>query len=141
MAGKRPDLPPPGTKRGRQGLISRKPERGLGVEADETHELASEVSHRGEDIARDDFRLDLRKPDLDLVKPAGIGRGVVDSDGGVLRKKCKDFLGLVRTEVIGNDVDLRLGGLTVEDLGQTVETVLMQVRNSGFGVAGLRLWL
>jgi hypothetical protein len=62
--------------------------------------------------------LDFRKPDLDLVKPAGIDRSVMDSDGGVLCKKCKDLLGLVGTKVIGNDVDLTLGGLTVDDLYQ-----------------------
>jgi len=37
----------------------------------------------------------------------------MDADVVVLRKKFKDLLGLVRTEVIGNHVDLTLGGLTV----------------------------
>ena len=42
----------------------------------------------------------------------------MDSDSGVLCKKCKDLFGLVGTKVIGNDVDLTLGGLTVDDLYQ-----------------------
>jgi hypothetical protein len=45
----------------------------------------------------------------------------MNSDGGVLRKKCEDLLGLVRTEIIGNDVDLTLGRLTVEDLCQEID--------------------
>jgi hypothetical protein len=76
--------------------------------------------------------LDLRKPDLDLVKPAGIGRSVMNSDGGVLSKKCKDLLGLVRTEVVGNDVDLTLGGLTVEDLCQEIDKLLTGMPSGGF---------
>ena len=36
----------------------------------------------------------------------------MDSHGGVCLKKFENLLGLVRTEVIGNDVDLALCGLT-----------------------------
>ena len=82
--------------------------------------------------ARNHATPDLRKPDLDLVKPAGIGRSVMDSEGGVLRKKFKDLLGLVRTEVIGNDVDLTLGGLTVHYLGQKIDKLLAGMPGGGF---------
>jgi hypothetical protein len=34
----------------------------------------------------------------------------MDSDGEIRLKKFKDFLSLVRTQVISNDVDLRLAG-------------------------------
>ena len=72
----------------------------LVVVSDVAHELACEVLNRSEDTARNYVTLDLGKPDLDLVKPAGIGRSVMNSDGGVLRKKFKDLLGLVRTEAL-----------------------------------------
>jgi hypothetical protein len=50
------------------------------------------------------------------LSQSGIGRSVMNSDGGVLCKKFKGLLGLVGTEVIVNDVDLTLGGLTFQDL-------------------------
>ena len=59
----------------------------LVVVSDVAHELACEVLNRSEDTARNYVTMDLGKPDLDLVKPAGIGRSVMNSDGGVLRKK------------------------------------------------------
>jgi hypothetical protein len=43
-----------------------------------TGQLAAEVDCRIEDSASDDIALDFGKPDLDLIEPTGIGRGVVD---------------------------------------------------------------
>ena len=96
----------------------------LVVVSDVAHQLAREIFDGSEDTAGNNVTLDLRKPDLDLVKPAGVGRGVMDSDGGVRRKKFKDFFGFVRAEIVGNDVDLAIGGLTVHDLGQEIDKLL-----------------
>ena len=90
------------------------------------------ISYRGEDTAQNHVTLDLGEPDLHLVKPAGIGRSVVDSHRGVRRKKFKNFLSLVRTQVIGNDVDLALGGLTVDDLCKEIHELDTGVTRAGF---------
>jgi len=45
----------------------------------------------------------------------------MDPDGGVCRKKFKNFLGLVRTQIIGNDVDLALCGLTPHYLCKEID--------------------
>jgi hypothetical protein len=52
------------------------PDRGCSfvIVSDVAHELAREISYRGEDTARNHVTLDLGEPDLYLVKPAGIGR-------------------------------------------------------------------
>ena len=34
----------------------------------------------------------------------------MDSDGGIRRKKFKNFLSFLRTQIISNDVDFALGG-------------------------------
>ena len=51
--------------------------------ADVAHQLARQVFDRGEDSARDDITLDFGKPQFDLVKPRGIGRGVMQVELGV----------------------------------------------------------
>ena len=48
--------------------------RGLVVVADVTHELAREILYRSEDTSGNNVTLNLREPNFDLVKPAGVGR-------------------------------------------------------------------
>jgi hypothetical protein len=60
------------------------------------HQLAGEILYRSEDTSGNNVTLNLREPNFDLVKPAGVGRGIVDPNCGVSLKKFKDFLGLVR---------------------------------------------
>src|SRR5260370_41761367 len=67
--------------------------RGLIVVADVTHELASEILYGGEDTSRNNVALNLGKPNLDLIEPAGIGRGVMDANGRISLKEFKNFLG------------------------------------------------
>ena len=69
------------------------------------HQLAREILYRSEDTSGNNVTLNLREPNFDLVKPAGVGRGVVDPNRGVSLKKFKDFLGLVRTQIVGDYVD------------------------------------
>ena len=57
--------------------------RGLVVVADVTHELARKIFYRSEDPSGNHITLNLGKPNFDLVKPTGVGRGVVDPNRAV----------------------------------------------------------
>src|SRR5205809_8146915 len=59
------------------------------VRPDVLQELAPQVRDGGEDPARKEIPLDLRKPELDLVEPRGVGRRVVDGDA---RMRCQPDL-------------------------------------------------
>jgi hypothetical protein len=50
------------------------------VATDLADEFASEIFDRDEDAASDDITLDFGKPDLNLVKPGGVGRCVMDAN-------------------------------------------------------------
>ena len=56
----------------------------------------------------------------------------MDSHSGVRRKKRKDLLGFVGTEVIGDDVDLSFGGLTLYYLCQELDELLAGMPCGGF---------
>ena len=60
------------------------------------HQLAREILYRSEDTSGNNVTLNLGEPNFDLVKPTGVGRGIVDPNRGVSLKKFKDFLCLVR---------------------------------------------
>ena len=60
------------------------------------HQLAGEILYRSEDTSGNNVTLNLGEPNFDLVKPTGVGRGIVDPNRGVSLKKFKDFLRLVR---------------------------------------------
>jgi hypothetical protein len=85
------------------------------------HQLAGEILYRSEDTSGNNVTLNLREPNFDLVKPAGVGRGIVDPNRRVSLKKFKDFLGLVRTQIVGNYVDLTTCRLAIHNLGQKIE--------------------
>ena len=51
---------------------------GFVVLPDVTDQLSGEVGCRSEDSASNNVALDFGKPDLDLIEPTGVGRGVVD---------------------------------------------------------------
>ena len=53
-----------------------------------------EVLHRGEDTACNDIALDLGEPDLYLVKPAGVGRSVMDPNRRVSFQEFENGFGL-----------------------------------------------
>ena len=59
------------------------------------HQLAREILDRSEDPSGNNVTLNLGEPNFDLVKPTGVGRGIVDPNRGVSLQKCKDFLRLV----------------------------------------------
>lgn len=113
--------------------------RGLVVVADVTHELASEILYGGEDTSRNNVALNLGKPNLDLIEPAGIGRGVMDANGRISLKEFKNFLGFVGTQVVGNHVDFATCWLTTYDLRKEVDELATGMAHAGFGqhLAGL----
>src|SRR5258708_12578193 len=97
--------------------------RGLIVVADVTHELASEILYGGEDTSRNNVALNLGKPNLDLIEPAGIGRGVMDANGRISLKEFKNFLGFVGTQVIANPLAFPTPWLPTSHLPTDVATL------------------
>src|SRR6266853_5099542 len=66
--------------------ILKSPAEGCGgfvVLLDVTDQLSGEVGRRSEDSPSDDIALDFGKPDLDLIEPTRIGRGVMDPYGWI----------------------------------------------------------
>src|SRR5213596_1367556 len=76
------------------------------VRPDVLQELAPQVRDGGEDPARKEIPLDLRKPELDLVEPRGVGRRVVDGDARMRCQPDLHALRLVGREVVANEVNL-----------------------------------
>jgi hypothetical protein len=106
--------------------------RGLVVAADVTHELARKVFDRSEDTSGNHVMLNLGKPNFDLVKPTGVGRGVVDPNRAVSLQKCKDFLRLVRAQIVGDDMDLTTCRLALYDLRKEIDELGAGVACAGF---------
>ena len=96
------------------------------------HQLAREILYRSEDSSGNNVTLNLGEPNFDLIKPTGVGRGIVDPNRGVCLKKFKDFLGFVRTQIVGNYVDLATWRLAIHDLGQKIDKLRAGVAGTGF---------
>ena len=86
--------------------------------ADVAHDLAVEVGLGFEDAACNEVSLDLREPDLDLIKPRGIGRGVVELDVGMGAQKMVNGGSFMSRKVVGDDVNLGFNGLSCDHLGE-----------------------
>jgi hypothetical protein len=106
--------------------------RGLVVVADVTHELACKVFDRSEDTSGNHVTLNLGKPNFDLVKPTGVGRGVVNPNCAVSLQKFKDFLRLVRAQIVGDDMDLTTCRLALYDLRKEIDELGAGVACAGF---------
>ena len=88
---------------------------GFVVLPDVTDQLSGEVGCRSEDSASDDIALDFGKPDLDLIEPTGIGRGVVDPNRWIGLEELENMLGFMCAQVVGDDVNLSAVGLAGDD--------------------------
>ena len=100
------------------GVLVRPPE-GVAipvVESDVTHQLAPQIGRRGEDPAGNEIALDFAEPDLHLVEPRAVGRRVVDLDRRVGCEPVPDRPGLMRREIVADEVDLPPSWLGREDL-------------------------
>jgi hypothetical protein len=89
---------------------------GFVIVANVAHQLAREIRNGSEDTSRNNLALNLGKPNFHLVEPAGVGWGVVDADSRVGFEEFRNPLGLVRTQVIDNNVDFATRRLTGHDL-------------------------
>src|SRR5260221_1850390 len=89
---------------------------GLVVLLDVTDQLSGEVGGRSEDSPSDDIALNFGKPDLDLIEPTGIGRGVMDPYGWIGLEGLGNILGFMCAQVIVHAVHLSALKLAGNDL-------------------------
>src|SRR5258705_8420266 len=94
---------------------------GFVVLLDVADQLSGEISCRSEDPASDDIALDFGKPDLDLIEPTGIGRGVMDPYGWMGLEELEKILGFLCNQVAGYDMNLSTLRLAGDDLAQKVD--------------------
>ena len=105
---------------------------GFVVLLDVTDQLSGEVVGRGEDSPSDDIALNFGKPDLDLIEPTGIGRGVMDPHRWIGLEELENILGFMCAQVVGHDVNLSALRLAGDDLTQKVDKL-----GAGMPSAGL----
>ena len=104
--------------------ILKSPAEGSGgfvVLLDVADQLSGQISCRSEDPASDDIALDFGKPDLDLIEPAGIGWGVMDSNRWIGLEELENILGFMCAQVVDHDVNLFTRRLAGHDLAQKVD--------------------
>src|SRR5258708_16128407 len=88
------------------------------VGADIAHDFAVEIFNRTEDAVGDDVSLDFGEPDFDLVEPGGVSGGIMNTHFGMTSQKITDCLGLMRAQVVTDDVHGLLLGLACEEIFQ-----------------------
>ena len=106
------------------------------IGADVAHKLSSEIVDRSENAASDDFALQPCEPDFNLIQPGRIGAREVKFHVGVSPQELFDLVGLVRRQIVENDVNL-LVRLAAEDY-------LFEETNefrTGVSLGGLALYL
>src|SRR5258708_1334936 len=104
--------------------ILKSPAEGCGgfvVLLDVTDQLSGEVGSRSEDAPSADIALNFGKPDLDLIEPTRIGRGVMDSYGWIGLEELENILGFMCAQVVGDDMNLSALRLAGDDLTQKVD--------------------
>src|SRR4030081_3039923 len=121
--------------------ILKSPAEGSGgfvVLLDVADQLSGEISGRSEDPASDDIALDFGKPDLDLIKPAGIGRGVMDSNRWIGLEGTQKIPWFFFAPSVRHDVNLAALRLTGDDLAQKVDKLGAGMASGGLShdVAG-----
>jgi hypothetical protein len=88
------------------------------VMANVAHDFAMEVGLGFEDATCNKIPLDFGEPDLDLIEPRGVGGGVMELDVGVGAQEALDRFSLMSREVVGNNMNLSVGGLSGDHLAQ-----------------------
>jgi hypothetical protein len=114
--------------------ILKSPAEGCGgfvVLPDVTDQLSGEVGCRSEDSASDNIALDFRKPDLDLIEPTGIGRGVMDPNRWIGLEELENMLGFMCAQVVGDDVNLSALGLAGDDLVEKADKLCSGMPSGG----------
>ena len=85
--------------------------------ADIADDLAVEVGLGFEDAACNEVSLDLGEPDLDLIKPRGIGRSVMEFDVG-MGAQILNGCSFMSRKVVSYDMNVGFGGLSCDHLGE-----------------------
>jgi len=96
---------------------------GLVVLIDVAHELAPQICSRGEDAAVDEVALDLGELEIDLVQPRGTCRREVQTHVLVQRQELAHPLGLMRGEVVEDDVNLLVIGCSATTAPRKARTL------------------
>src|SRR6266404_4593619 len=94
---------------------------GFVVLLDVTDQLSEQVGRGSEDSPSDDIALNFGKPDLDLIEPTRIGRGVMDPYGWIGLEELENILGFMCAQVVGHDMNLSTLRLAGDDLAQKVD--------------------
>ena len=104
--------------------ILKSPAEGSGgfvVLLDVADQFSGEVGCGSEDAASDDIALNFGKPDLDLIEPTGIGRGVMDPYAWMGLEELENILGFMCAQVVGHDMNLSTLRLAGDDLAEKVD--------------------
>ena len=104
---------------------------GFVVLLDVTNELSREVGCGSEDSPGNDIALNFGKPDLDLIEPTGIGRGVMDPDLWIGLEEPENILGFMCAQVVGHDVNLSAVRLAGDNLAEKVDKLGAGMPSSG----------
>ncbi len=104
----------------------------LGVKPDVAHDLGCEVVDGGEDAACDNIALDFGEPDFDLIEPGGVGGSVVQLQTRMFVEQILDELGLVRGEIVDNDVNLLARRATLGYLPKEADELGAGMTGGGF---------
>ena len=104
---------------------------GFVILLDVTNELSGEVACGSEDSPSNDIALNFGKPDLDLIEPTGIGRGVMDPHRWIGLEELENILGFMCAQVVGDDVNLSAIRLAGDDLIQKVDKLRAGMPSGG----------
>ena len=115
--------------------------RRLVVVPDVATDLPGEVGHGREDPAREEVPFDLGKPEFDLVEPGGIRRREVQVHVRMVEQERADRLGLMRGQVVRDDVNLTALRLRGQDVAKEFDKRRARVPRYGLAqhLAGLRV--
>src|SRR5215207_144284 len=96
-------------------------QRSFIVMADVAHDFAMEIALGVEDATGDEIPLDFREPDLDLIEPRGVGRGIMEFDVGVGAQEVFDGFGFMSRKIVSDDMDGNLGRLSGDQLAEKLD--------------------
>jgi hypothetical protein len=118
------------------GVGRRGPHEGMAtavVALNEALDLGDEVSDAPERAPTDGALGDDVEPDLDLIEPGGIGRGVVDVEGGSSREPAPDLEVLVRCVVVDDEMEVERLRYRRLNVAQELQELLVTMPTPALG--------